>query len=160
MARQILQGALDRSQKFNNVSLQKTQAVVSSARFKQAVRKNRSKQYLNAMTKLDAGGHVANRQQVEDIVKAIAEEFDVLDMDITGVMKGIVAPCYLGVPYEVHTLDYAAQIIEHYPSGKRLPGDLEKARGIAMRGGYAFIEVYDDFLCAVSNTGSISLVEL
>ena len=50
------------------------------------------------------------------------------------------------------------EIIEHYKSGQSLPGGLEKARSIAMRGGYEFIEVYSDCCRAVSSNGSVSVI--
>lgn len=82
------------------------------------LRQPRSKEYMEAMHKLDAGGH----------------------------------------PYEVHTLDFTNGIIEHYQEGQTLPDGLEKARGIAMRGGYAFIEVYADCCRAVSANGTVSVI--
>lgn len=80
------------------------------------------------------------------------------DLEISGIMLGIVSTCYLGKPYEVHTLDITGQIIEHYKSGQVLPGGLEKARSIAMRGGYDFIEVYVDCCRAISSSGAVSVI--
>ena len=51
-----------------------------------------------------------------------------------------------------------AAIIEHYKSGHVLPGGLEKARSIAMHGGYDFIEVYVDCCRAISSNGSVSVI--
>ena len=120
------------------------------------LRKTRSKEYMDAIHKLDAGGHVHNQNKVNNIIDAIRNEFP--DLDISGIMLGIVSLCYLGVPYEVHTLDMTGQIIEHYTAGQMLPGGLEKARGIAMRGGYDFIEVYVDCCRAVSSNGSVAVI--
>jgi len=120
------------------------------------LRKPRSKAYMEALHKLDAGGHVHNQHKVNEIVDAIRNEFP--DLDISGIMLGIVATCYLGVPYEVHTLDITGQIIEHYKRGQILPGGLEKARSIAMRGGYEFIEVYVDCCRAISANGTVSVI--
>lgn len=53
----------------------------------------------------------------------------------------------------------AGEIIEHYKSGQTMPGELEKARSIAMRGGYAFIEVYVDCCRAISSTGVVSVID-
>lgn len=55
-------------------------------------------------------------------------------------------------------LDAAGQIIEHYKQGEPLPGGLEKARGIAMHGGYEFIEVYSNCCRAISANGSVSVI--
>lgn len=120
------------------------------------LRKSRSKEYMQALHKLDAGGHVHNQQKVNEIIDTIRSEFP--DVEISGIMLGIVSVCYLGKPYEVHTLDITGQIIEHYQSGHALPGGLEKARSIAMRGGYDFIEVYVDCCRAVSANGSVSVI--
>lgn len=122
------------------------------------LRKTRSKEYMDAMHKLDAGGHVHNQHKVNEIIDRIRNEFP--DLEISGIMLGIVSICYLGKPYEVHTLDITGQIIEHYKSGYILPGGLEKARSIAMRGGYDFIEVYVDCCRAVSSNGSVSVISV
>ena len=80
------------------------------------------------------------------------------EVEINGIMLGIVSICYLGKPYEVHNLDVTGQIIEHYPGGKALPGGLEKARSLALRGGYAFIEVYVDCCRAIGRNGSVAVI--
>ena len=120
------------------------------------LRKTRSKEYMQALHKLDAGGHVHNQHKVNEIIDTICNEFP--DLEISGIMLGIVSICYLGKPYEVHTLDITGQIIEHYKGGQMLPGGLEKARSIAMRGGYDFIEVYVDCCRAISSNGSVSVI--
>lgn len=120
------------------------------------LRTNRSKEYMQAMHKLDAGGHVHNQHKVNEIIDIIRNEFP--ELEISGIMLGIVSVCYLGKPYEVHTLDITGQIIEHYKNGQILPGGLEKARSIAMRGGYDFIEVYVDCCRAISSNGSVSVI--
>lgn len=122
------------------------------------LRKNRSKEYMDAMHRLDAGGHVQNRKQVEDILQAIRAEFP--ELELADLLLGYVSICYLGTPYEVHTLDMSGQIIEHYKAGQLLPNGLEKARGLALRGGYDFIEVYVDCCRCVSADGRVSVVGL
>ena len=120
------------------------------------LRKTRSKEYMQALHKLDAGGHVHNQHKVNEIIDTIRNEFP--GLEISGIMLGIVSICYLGKPYEVHTLDITGQIIEHYKGGHVLHGGLEKARSIAMRGGYDFIEVYVDCCRAISSNGSVSVI--
>lgn len=120
------------------------------------LRKTRSKEYMDALHKLDAGGHVHNQHKVNEIINTIRNEFP--EVEISGVLLGFVSICYLGKPYEVHTLDLSGQIIEHYKSGQTLPGGLEKARSIALRGGYDFIEVYVDCCRCVSSTGAVSVI--
>lgn len=120
------------------------------------LRKKRSKEYLESITNLDAGGHVHNQTQVNELIDSIKKEFNELNID--GFMLGIVAPCYLGDPYEVHTLDIANSIVKHYQISEPLPKELEKARSIALRGNYEFIEVYTNYCCAVSFNGSVSII--
>lgn len=120
------------------------------------LRKPRSKAYMDAVHRLDAGGHVHNQNKVNGIIDAIREEFP--EVELAGVMLGIVSQCYLGKPYEVHTLDLGGGIIVHYKSGQPLPGGLEKARSIAIRGGYDFVEVYSDCCRAVSSSGSVAVI--
>ncbi len=120
------------------------------------LRQPRSKEYMQAMKSLDAGGHVHNQNKVRGIIEAIKNEFP--ELELKGILLGYVSICYLGEPYEVHTLDMTGEIIEHYKKGQMLPGGLEKARGVALHGGYEFIEVYVDCCRAVSANGSVSVV--
>lgn len=120
------------------------------------LRKKRSKEYMDALHRLDAGGHVHNQNKVNEIIDAIRNEFP--EVELSGVLLGYVSLCYLGVPYEVHTLDMSGQIIEHYKAGQTLPGGLEKARSLAIHGGYDFIEVYADCCRCISTSGDVSVI--
>lgn len=120
------------------------------------LRCTRSKAYMEAMHRLDAGGHVHNQNQVNEIMEAIRDEFP--EVEISGILLGFVSICYLGKPYEVHTLDMTGEIIEHYKGGQVLPGGMEKARSIAIRGGYDFIEVYVDCCRAIDARGNVSVI--
>ena len=121
------------------------------------LRKSRSKEYMDAIHQLEAGGHVHNKKEVNEIINTIKSEFP--DVDINGILLGFVAKCYLGVPYEAHTLDLVGEIIEHYKRGETLPGGLDKAKSIALHGGYDFIEVYTDCCRAISSNGSVSVIK-
>lgn len=121
------------------------------------LRKSRSKEYMDAIHQLDAGGHVHNKKEVNEIINTIKSEFP--DVDINGIFLGFVAKCYLGAPYEAHTLDLVREIIEHYKRGETLPGGLDKAKSIALHGGYDFIEVYTDCCRAISSNGSVSVIK-
>lgn len=125
-------------------------------RIDRALRKPRSEAYLRAMHQLDAGGHVTNAAKVKDIVNQIAAELP--EVKLEGFLIGIISRCYLGDPYEVHTLDLSGTIITHYKRGETLPNGMEKARSLAMMD-YAFIEVYTDRCCAVSEDGSVAVVQ-
>lgn len=122
------------------------------------LRKPRSKAYMDAMHKLDSGGHVHNQEKVDQIIQTIREEFP--EVELSGMLLGYVSICYLGRPYEVHTLDMSGRIIEHYEAMRPLPNGLERARGIALRGGYEFIEVYIDCCRCISSNGSVSVVKM
>ncbi len=120
------------------------------------LRQRRSSRYLQALAELDVGGPVQNQAKVEEIIHALGEEFP--EVELHSILLGIVSSCQLGVPYEVHTLDITGQIIQHYKRGQPLPGGLEKARSLALRGGYAFIEVYPDCCRAVNMDGSVAVI--
>lgn len=120
------------------------------------LRKSRSKAYMDAMHKLDAGGHVHNQALVKEIIDAIQEEFP--EVTLEGELVGIVSKCYLGDSYQVHTLDYAGGIIEHYRRGEAMPNGLDRARNVAMRGNYDFIEVYTSCCRCIGNDGSVSVI--
>lgn len=138
----------------NNQTQQNQQ--LNKMQIDRVLRKKRSKEYINAIKSLDAGGHVHNQNKVNDIINIIKDEFP--EIELSGILLGIVSQCYLGKPYEVHSLDLQGDIIEHYKSGEALPNGLEQARGIAMRGGYSFIEVYSDCFRAVSASGTVSVI--
>lgn len=121
------------------------------------LRKPRSKAYCQAMQKLDAGGAHLSPQFIDEIQKIITEEFP--DISIRGTLIGIVSRCYLGNPYEVHTLDITGGILHHYQHGEALPEMMEKARGLALHGNYAFVEVYENACRAVSADGSVAVIQ-
>ena len=136
----------------------KTESKTDAMQTARLLKKQRSKAYIEAIHKLDAGGHTMNAAEREAILAAIRAEFpDVLDL--AGVLIGIVSKCYLGDPYEVHTLTIAANIIEHYKRGEPLPAGMERARSLAARGGYEFVEIYTDVCRAISSDGSVSVVQ-
>ena len=127
-----------------NNNQRQNQQQIDKMKLDRLLRQPRSKGYMEAMRKLDAGGHVHNQEKINEIINTIKNELP--EVDLSGLLLGCVSICYLGHPYEVHTLDLTNGIIEHYQEGQTLPDGLEKARGIAMRGGYAFIEHRDGFM--------------
>ena len=119
----------------------------------------RIQKYMEAMKSLDTGGHVHNQEKVNELINVIREEFPEVELINSGVLIGILAKCYLGFPYEVHTLNFTlSSIIEHYKKGQTLPDGMEKARAMAARGIYEYIEVYTDYCCAVSSDGTVSII--
>lgn len=150
-----------RTETYNPLSLtqkpmQNQQTQMEKMKLDRLLRKKRSPAYMEALRNLDAGGHVHNQNRVREIIDTIRQEFP--EVEITGILLGYVSACYLGAPYEVHVLDMAGGIVEHYKAGQPLPGGLEKARNIAMRGGYAFIEVYVDCCRAIKDDGSVAVI--
>lgn len=141
---------------YNNQQQKQQQQQMDKMKLDKLLRKSRSKEYMEAIHRLDAGGHVYNQNKVNDIINTIKGEFP--EVELSGILLGYVAVCYLGKPYEVHTLDITGGIIEHYKAGQTLPNGLEKARSIAMRGGYDFIEVYVDCCRAISSSGAVSVI--
>ncbi|EHI79099.1 hypothetical protein HMPREF9093_00641, partial [Fusobacterium sp. oral taxon 370 str. F0437] len=49
-------------------------------------------------------------------------------------------------------------IVEHYKQGQTLPNGMEKARTLAARDMYEYIEVYTDHCCAISSDGTVSII--
>lgn len=143
--------------KFTIENKQKNNSIIENRNKEILLRKKRSKEYVNVLQSLDAGGHVHNQEQVNKIINAIREEFP--EVNLEGALLGIVSKCYLGDSYEVHCLDFKGDIIDHYKKGQPLPNGLEKARGIAQFGNYAFIEVYETCCRAVSANGDVSVIK-
>ena len=139
--------------------IEKAKITVDPIMLQRILRKKRSQKYMEAMKSLDAGGHVHNQEKVNELINVIREEFPEVELIDKGMLIGILAKCYLGFPYEVHTLNFTlSSIIEHYKRGQTLPDGMEKARGIAVRGMYEYIEVYKDYCCAVSSDGTVSMI--
>lgn len=138
--------------------VEKTKVTVDTLTLQRILRKKRSQKYMEAMRSLDAGGHVHNQEKVNELINAIREEFPEVELIDSGILIGIVSKCYLGRPYEVHTLDCTLSIVEHYKQGQSLPDGMEKARAIAARAVYEYIEVYKDYCCAISSNGTVSII--
>lgn len=128
-----------------------------AAKLDHLLRKPRSKRYMELLGQLDTGGHLHNKEKVEQLINDLKAELP--ELELSG-LKGYVSICYLGEPYEVHMLDLAGEILEHYPRGKALPNGLEKVRYIAMNGGYHVIEVYEDCCRAIGRNGQVSVIPL
>lgn len=136
---------------------EQVQSRMSRMELDRLLRKQRSGDYIEAVHRLDSGAHVHNGQQTEEIIRTIRSEFP--ELEISGVLLGVVSRCYLGAPYEVHSLDMTGSIVEHYKRGEAMPNGLERARSIALCGSYDFVEVYVDCCRAVSSTGAVSVIK-
>ncbi len=115
----------------------------------------RSDRYVKALRALDSGGHVASAD-VERIVDDVRREFS---EEYCSEPLGIIGKCYLGEPFEVHTLALDGSIIEHYRTGQSLPGGMERARSLAQSPLYLAVEVYADRVVCIRADGSAVLLE-
>ncbi|WP_192287098.1 hypothetical protein [Stenotrophomonas sp. STM01] len=123
----------------------------------QRLRQPRSSTYLQAVAGLDAGVHVHDRKALDALKAAIEAELgELVDGEQ---LIGIVSRCYLGQPYEVHTLALDGLIIDHYKIGQPLPLTLERARALALHRSYACIEVYATRMVAVTGSGKTAIIE-
>jgi hypothetical protein len=120
------------------------------------LRRRRSARYLRQMARLDAGVHQRDPALLDELLRGIESELGDLALDQRPL--GIVARCHLGVPYEVHTLDFSGAIIEHFESFRSMPPPFERARSLAAHGAYELIEVYPDVLRAVGADGSVAVI--
>jgi hypothetical protein len=121
------------------------------------LRQKRSKQYLEAINKIDAGAHQSDRAALTSLIEAISAEFPELRID--QLPLGIVSRCYLGSPFEVHICDLNGDILEHFETFRSMPAPFERARSLALHPAYAFVEVYSDTLRAVASDGSVSVID-
>lgn len=135
----------------------KTKTKLNQMQIERVLNRKRSPEYMDAIARMDAGGHVHNQHMVNALIQAIQNELPEIEIDLGP--QGIVSKCYLGAPYEVHTLDVVGKIIEHYETFRKMPGLLETARGLAKSGHYAFIEVYPHALRAVKEDGTVATIK-
>ncbi|MBO9586983.1 MAG: hypothetical protein J7574_22715 [Flavobacterium sp.] len=116
--------------------------------------KKRSKKYLDLIAELDAKT-LTDTKGMEELIKAIQEEFGTAD--IASLPLGIVSKCFLGHPYEVHTLDLSgSQIIKHYKNTETMEPQFEKARSAAKHNAYAIVEIYNDKIILIREDGTAS----
>lgn len=116
------------------------------------VLKKRSENYLNIIKTIDSDMLIETKGK-EKLLSKIQEEFGTAEL--VSLPLGILSKCFLGHPYEVHTLDLSAnQIIKHYKIGEPLPDHFEKARTLARHNAYVFIEIYKDKLILIREDGT------
>lgn len=152
MARSILFKTDEKIDLNIKTKIEQDRCTVSNNYSDSILRRKRSKEYIESCKKLDATS-CANLDTIKnEVINSIKSEFEDIDVSMP-VMKGIVAKCYLGEDYEVHTLDLALSIVNHYRKHQALPNGLEQARNLANNVNYAFVEIYNDFLIAVSKNG-------
>lgn len=149
------------NQKINvSMSSSKTSAntvELTSVALDKRLRQKRSKEYINGVAKLDAGGVNCSHNDIEELKQTIQNEFP--DLSPAQYLIGIISKCYLGAPYVVHTLDLNLDIVKHYEKGESLPASMDRGQSLALHPRYAFIEVYNDSLRAVSENGDVAVIK-
>lgn len=120
------------------------------------LRQNRTPAYMDALGKLDAGDARLDPEFVAKVVARIRKEF--LAVQCLGSFLGILAQCHIDDTYDVHTLDWKEDILQHYHRGEALPEGLAKGRSLALYGGYAFVEVYTDCCRGVYPDGHVAVI--
>lgn len=116
------------------------------------VLKKRSKKYMDLIAGLDSKS-LSDTTGMNELIKAIQEEFGTAEL--SNLPIGIVAKCFLGHPYEVHTLDLSgSQIIKHYKTSETMEADFEKARTVAQHNAYAMVEIYKDKIILIREDGT------
>ncbi|GAA0725309.1 hypothetical protein GCM10008905_20460 [Clostridium malenominatum] len=159
MPRPILAGKAEHQHKLE-LSVEKAvnqKLFMDKTTLEKRLRNKRSNEYMESIKKLDVGGCEQSKKQFEACVEAIRNEFK--DIPENNLLVGLVAKCYLGQPYDVHTIDMSGGILVHYKTSESMPALIERARSLALHGGYEYIEVYTDCLCAVKSDGSVSIVK-
>lgn len=134
-----------------------TTVALTEMELNKRLRQKRSSAYIDAVTKLDAGGVTCSKAKIEELKQAIHKEFP--DVPPFQYPIGIISKCYLGDPYEVHTLDITLDIVEHFKVGQALPAQMDRGRGIALHPSYEFIEIYNDMLRAVNRNGDVAVIQ-
>ncbi|MDE6595741.1 MAG: hypothetical protein K2K44_07015 [Oscillospiraceae bacterium] len=135
----------------------KQNIMTSEADRERTLRKSRSKEYMDKLCKLDTGEY-NDEGGVEKILDEVRKEFPLIE--IPGDFVGYISKCWLGDDYEVHTVDFTGNIIEHFKRNQPLiPPEMEKARGLACDEHYQLIEVYTGCLRAIHENGDVSVIK-
>lgn len=136
-----------------------------------AFRKQRPKSYVEILKNLDVGGQTMSKDKIKEIVESIKNACPELILEDT--FLGVLGKCYLGEPYDVHTLSideffgideatllpgYGRLILKHYKKSEPLPSELDCARSLARNSNYAFIEVYKTKIIAINQDGTTAII--
>jgi hypothetical protein len=125
-----------------NIDINKESRLTTGFISDREILKKRSKKYLDLIAGLDSKT-LSDTKGMNELMKAIQEEFGTAEL--TSLPLGIVSKCFLGHPYEVHTLDLSgSQIIKHYKASETMEAEFEKARTVAQHNAYAMVEIYKD----------------
>ena len=135
-----------------NPDIAKKQTLTNGFISDRDILKKRSKKYLDLISGLDAKT-LSDTKGMNELIKAIQEEFGTAEL--SSLPLGILSKCFLGHPYEVHTLDLSgSQIIRHYKTTETMEPDFEKARSVAKHNAYAMVEIYKDKIILIREDGT------
>lgn len=135
----------------------KQNIMTSEADRERILRQKRSVEYMDTLCRLDTGEY-NDAGGVERILDEVRKEFPLIE--IPGDFIGYIAKCYLGNEYEVHTVDFMGEIIEHFKKSDKLNiSEMEKARSLACDEHYQIIEVYTGCLRAITSNGDVSVIK-
>ncbi|MEX2593848.1 MAG: hypothetical protein WD426_13825 [Anditalea sp.] len=139
-----------------DIDLRKENTVFIGFISEREVLKKRSKKYLDLIAGLDHKT-LTETKGMEGLMKSLQEEIGTAEL--SALPLGIVSKCFLGHPYEVHTLDLSgSQIIRHYKNSETMEGHFEKARNVAMHHAYAMVEIYSDKMVLIREDGTASIL--
>jgi len=138
----------------NNIDLNRKSNITTGFVSDRDLLKQRSKKYMELIGKIDAH-NLADTKGMDELLKAIQEEFGTASL--VSLPLGIVSKCFLGHPFEVHTIDLTGNIIiNHYKTSEVMLADFEKARTLAIHNSYAMVEVYKDKMILIREDGSVT----
>ena len=121
------------------------------------LREKRSNKYMENLKKLDSGKGLQENVDKEKIISEIKQEF--AELDELQPLLGIIAKCYLGEPYYVHSLDLTLSIVTHFKRKEQIPYPWSKGVNLALHGAYEYVEIYSKYVCAITHDGEAMVFE-
>lgn len=113
--------------------------------------RTRTRRCTDLVTQLDSGT-LTDAGALQRLLNEIREELG--ELGLPALPVGLVAECFLGPPFRVHTIDLVGEIVHHYQTGETMPPSFERARSLALHPAYVVIEVYADRMVAIRSDGT------
>lgn len=117
--------------------------------------RSRSSSYRAAFSRLDSG-QISDTYALRELIAEIRAELG--EAGLPDLPTGLVAECFLGPPFRVHTLDLMGEIVTHYEVGTPMPAPFEAARSLALHPAYVLVEVYADHMVAIRADGTATRI--
>jgi hypothetical protein len=117
--------------------------------------RSRTPSYRAAVSRLDSG-QITDSSALRELIAEIRAELG--EAGLPDLPTGLVAECFLGPPFRVHTLDLLGEIVTHYEAGKAMPAPFEAARSLALHPAYVLVEVYADHMVAIRADGTATRI--